>query len=323
MEYTKFDGIDKKVSKFFMGTLFMFMDQKDKHFATWDAAYSLGINAFDTARAYDSEDTFGLWMKERGNREDIVLLSKGCHPKPGSDVERVTPEAIDEDLKVSLEMLQTDYLDIYLLHRDNPSLPVGPIVEKLNEHVAAGRMKIFGGSNWTHQRLEEANEYAYAHNLQGMSVSSPNFSLAEQVKNPFAPGCVTIAGNANKEAQDWYTKNQMPVIAYSSMARGLFSGRVDRDVFANDPEAIDQFCRIGYCYEENFVRIDRCKEIAALKGCTVPQVAMAYVLDSPLNAYPAIGAANLAELQSTVGALDVKLTPQEVLYLTLQSDSRI
>ena len=320
MEYTKFDGLDKKVSKFFMGTLFMFMSEKEKHFATWDAAYELGINAFDTARAYDSEDTFGLWMKERGNREDVVLLSKGGHPD--GDKQRITPEDIDADLKESLKQLQTDYLDIYLLHRDNPALPVGPIVEKLNEHHAAGRMKIFGGSNWTHQRLEEANEYAYAHNLVPMSVSSPNFSLAEQVQNPFAPGCVTIAGHKNEDAQKWYIANQMPVLAYSSLARGFFSGRITREMFEKHPEDIDQFCRIGYCCEENFVRLDRCKEIADEKGCTIPQVAMAYVLDSPLNAYPVIGAANRAELESSLGALKVKLTPQEVLYLELKADTR-
>jgi aryl-alcohol dehydrogenase-like predicted oxidoreductase len=320
MEYTKFDGLDKKVSKFFMGTLFMFMSEKEKHFATWDAAYELGINAFDTARAYDSEDTFGLWMKERGNREDIVLLSKGGHPD--GDKQRITPEDIDADLKESLKQLQTDYLDIYLLHRDNPALPVGPIVEKLNEHHAAGRMKIFGGSNWTHQRLEEANEYAYAHNLVPMSVSSPNFSLAEQVQNPFAPGCVTIAGHKNEDAQKWYIANQMPVLAYSSLARGFFSGRITREMFEKHPEDIDQFCRIGYCCEENFVRLDRCKEIADEKGCTIPQIAMAYVLDSPLNAYPVIGAANRAELESSLGALKVKLTPQEVLYLELKADTR-
>ena len=320
MEYTKFDGLDKKVSKFFMGTLFMFMSEKEKHFATWDAAYELGINAFDTARAYDSEDTFGLWMKERGNREDIVLLSKGGHPD--GDKQRITPEDIDADLKESLKQLQTDYLDIYLLHRDNPALPVGPIVEKLNEHHAAGRMKIFGGSNWTHQRLEEANEYAYAHNLVPMSVSSPNFSLAEQVQNPFAPGCVTIAGHKNEDAQKWYIANQMPVLAYSSLARGFFSGRITREMFEKHPEDIDQFCRIGYCCEENFVRLDRCKEIADEKGCTIPEIAMAYVLDSPLNAYPVIGAANRAELESSLGALKVKLTPQEVLYLELKADTR-
>ena len=320
MEYAKFEGIEKKVSKFFMGTFGMFPDNMEKHFTVLDAAYDLGITAIDTARAYDSEPTVGEWLATRGNRENIVLLSKGCHPDDG--VERVTPEAIDEDLKVSLEALKTDYLDIYLLHRDNPSLPVGPIVEKLNEIKAAGKVRAFGGSNWTHTRLEEANEYAYAHNLTPMSVSSPNFSLAEQVKNPFAPGCVTIAGNKNAEAQAWYTKNQMPVLAYSSLARGLFSGRITRELLAENPDAIDQFCRIGYCYEENFVRLDRCKEIAADKGCTIPQVAMAYVLDCPMNAFPIIGAANRSEIESSLGALKVKLTPQEVLYLELKADSR-
>ena len=155
-----------------------------------------------------------------------------------------------------------------------------------------------------------------------MSVSSPNFSLAEQVKNPFAPGCVTIAGNKNADAQAWYTKNQMPVLAYSSLARGLFSGRITRELLAEDPEKIDMFCRIGYCYEENFVRLDRCKEIAEEKNCSIPQVAMAYVLDSPLNAFPIIGAANRGEIESSLGALNVKLTPQEVLYLELKADTR-
>lgn len=320
MEYVKFDGIEKKVSKFFMGTFGMFPDNKEKHFQTLDAAYDLGITAIDTARAYDSEPTVGEWIKSRGVRENIVLLSKGAHPTDYR--ERVTPYDIDSDLAETLAELQTDYLDIYLLHRDNTKLPVGPIVEKLNEHQAAGRIKIFGGSNWTHERLEEANEYAYAHNLTAMSVSSPNFSLAEQVKNPFAPGCVTIAGNKNAAAQEWYTKNQMPVLAYSSLARGLFSGRITRELLANDPESIDMFCRIGYCYEENFVRLDRCKEIAEEKGCSIPQVAMAYVLDSPLNAFPIIGAANRSEIESSLGALDVKLTPSEVLYLELKTDDR-
>ena len=320
MEYVKFNGIDKKISKFFMGTLGMFLDNKEKHFQTLDAAFDLGINAIDTARAYDSEPTVGEWINSRGIREEIVLLSKGCHPTDYR--ERVTPYDLDSDLFETLAELGTDYLDIYLLHRDNTELPVGPIVEKLNEHHAAGRIRIFGGSNWTHTRLEEANEYAYAHNLVPMSVSSPNFSLAEQVKNPFAPGCVTIAGNKNADAQAWYIKNQMPVLAYSSLARGLFSGRITRELLANDPEKIDQFCRIGYCYEENFVRLDRCSEIAKEKGCSIPQVAMAYVLDSPLNAFPVIGAANRSELESSIGALNVKLTPQEVLYLELKTDSR-
>ena len=303
-----------------MGTFGMFPDNMEKHFSTLDAAFDLGITTIDTARAYDSEPTVGRWIQERGLRDQIVLLSKGAHPS--DERERVTPQDIDADLAESLKALETDYLDVYLLHRDNPALPVGPIVEKLNEHYAAGRIHCFGGSNWTHQRLEEANEYAYAHNLVPMEISSPNFSLAEQVKNPFAPGCVTISGPQNEDAKAWYEKNQMPVLAYSSLARGLFSGRVTRELFETDPEKIDMFCRIGYCYDCNFARLDRCAELAAEKGASIPQIAMAFVMDSPLNVFPIIGAANRSEIESTLGALRLKLTPAEVAYLDLKSDVR-
>lgn len=321
MEYVSIPQLEKKASRFVMGTFGMFPDENiEKHMSVLDAAFELGINTIDTARAYDSEPTVGRWIRERGNREKIVLISKGAHP---SNVrERVTPYDIDSDLFETLATLGTDYLDIYMLHRDNPELPVGPIVEKLNEHHAAGRMRCFGGSNWTDRRLNEANEYAYAHNLVPMAVSSPNYSLAEQVENPWAPGCVTISGPQNEEARAWYEKNQMPVFAYSSLARGLFSGRVSRSVFQNTPEEINQFCRKGYCYECNFIRLDRCEEIAAEKNATIPQVAMAFVLDSPLNVFPIIGAANRSEIESSLGAMELKLTPKEIAYLDLKSDTR-
>lgn len=221
MEYVSIPQLEKKASRFVMGTFGMFPDENiEQHMSVLDAAFELGINTIDTARAYDSEPTVGRWMRERGNREKIVLISKGAHPSPVR--ERVTPYDIDSDLFETLATLGTDYLDIYMLHRDNTELPVGPIVEKLNEHHAAGRIRCFGGSNWTDSRLNEANEYAYAHNLIPMSVSSPNYSLAEQVENPWAPGCVTISGPQNEKARAWYEKNQMPVFAYSSLARGLF-----------------------------------------------------------------------------------------------------
>ena len=132
---------------------------------------------------------------------------------------------------------------------------------------------------------------------------------------------MTISGPENEGVRDWYVKNQMPVFAYSSLARGLFSGRVSRKVFQESPESINQFCRKGYCYECNFKRLDRCEELAAKKNATIPQVAMAFVLDSPLNVFPIIGAANRSEIESSLGAMKLKLTPQEIAYLDLKADS--
>ena len=319
MEYTKIQGLDKKVSRIFMGTWLMFPDEMEKHFEKLDAAFEAGITAFDGARAYESEPTIGEWIQRRGNREDIVLLSKGGHPT--DERKRITDKDIKEDMELSLKELQTDYVDIYLLHRDDEELPVGPIVEILNELKAAGKVKVFGGSNWTHKRLEEANEYAYKHNLESMLISSPHYSLAEQVKNPFAPGCVTVTGANNGEARAWYANNQMPLLAYSSLGRGFFSGRVTKELFENDPESVDMFCRLGYCYDINFKRLERVKEIAAYTGYEIPQIALSYILNSDMNVYPVIGAFNKEEINCSVKSLDIKLTEKEMAYLALDADT--
>src|SRR5690606_27782491 len=127
-----------------------------------------------------------------------------------------TPYDITADLFDSLARMQTDYIDIYLLHRDDPDVPVGPIVEILNEHHQAGRIHAFGGSNWSHERIREANEYAAAHGLTPFVASSPNFSLAEQIQEPWA-GCLSIGGRKGAAARDWYRQNQIALFTWSSL----------------------------------------------------------------------------------------------------------
>src|SRR6202022_2106627 len=113
-------------------------------------------------------------------------------------------------------------IDVYILHRDDPDTDVGPIVEALNEEARAGRIRVFGGSNWTQARLEEANASAEARGLTPFSVSSPNLALAVP-NEPMWVGCVSIAGDPG--AQAGYRQSGMPVFAWSSQARGFFSGR--------------------------------------------------------------------------------------------------
>ena len=139
----------------------------------------------------------------------------------------------------SSQYLKTDFIDIYLLHRDDPEIEAGVAVEILNALYAEGKIGAFGGSNWTHQRIEEANEYAYKHSLVPFSVSSPNFGLADQICDLWGGGCVSISGSAHKEAREWYCRNQMPVIAYSSLGRGLFSGRVKSSAPERASEVMD------------------------------------------------------------------------------------
>jgi aryl-alcohol dehydrogenase-like predicted oxidoreductase len=129
---------------------------------------------------------------------------------------------------MSQERLQTGFLDLYILHRDDPSRPVGPIVEVLNELHEAGMIGLFGGSNWTIARVLEANRYAAEHGLKPFSAVSPNYSLGVLERDPWG-GSVTLSGAQGTEYREWLAQNQMLVFTYSSISRGFFSGKYDPD----------------------------------------------------------------------------------------------
>lgn len=320
MKYGKIKGSDKGVSRIVLGTMIVNTTDLKNSMDLLDAAVELGCTTLDTAHIYgygESERGIGKWFAERGNREDIFLISKAAHPN--QDRVRVTPCDITSDLHDSLTRLNTDYIDLYFLHRDDPMLPVGPIVEVLNEHFKAGKIRAFGGSNWTHKRIQEANNYAEQNGLVPFVASSPNFGLAEQVEDPWGYGCVTISGPQNKAAREWYKRTQMPIFAYSSLARGLFSGRISRENYEEIKDTIDSACKRAYCHEPNFKRLDRVTTLAIEKGLSIPQIAMAYILNQPLNVYAIVGAANRNELESVSNIIDVELTEKEMAWLNLES----
>lgn len=318
MKYAEHPYINKRISRIFYGTAMMpFLAGEDgsEHL---DSMYALGINAFDIARGYGgAEDSVGRWVEERGIREDVVLLSKCAHPD-GRGNKRVNEKAIREDFAMSSEALRSDYIDIYLLHRDDLDVPAGEIIEIMNALYAEGKICAFGGSNWTHQRIEEANEYADEHNLIPFTVSSPNFGLANQVQDPWGGGCVTISGPSNKDARSWYIKNQMPVIAYSSLGRGLFSGKVKSNALDRVAEVLDEVALKGYGYPENYERLHRCEELAKKKHCTVSQIAIAWIYSQELNTFAVVSTSSAKRMKDNIEALHIKLTEEECAYLDLR-----
>jgi aryl-alcohol dehydrogenase-like predicted oxidoreductase len=312
-------GVTKPVSRLVLGTMIISVRDLGRSFELLDAAFELGYTAFDTAHVYaggDSERGLGQWMQKRGNRDKVVIISKGCHHN--ADRSRVTPFDLTSDLYDSLTRLKTDYIDLYMLHRDDPAVSVGPIVEILNEHLQAGIIHAFGGSNWTHQRIIEANEYARKYGLTPFVASSPNYSLAEQVEDPWGGGCVSISGPMNLKAQEWYIANQMPILAYSSLARGLFSGRITPDNFEEQKSTLDEACLKAYCHEQNFRRLERTLLLSKEKGISVPQLVLAYILGSKLNVFPIVGAANRQELEDNIKAFNHSLTESERAWLNLE-----
>ena len=319
MKYGQIKGLDKAVSRLIQGTVYFSDEKPDEAFALFDAVYEQGCNTFDTAHGYRAgacERVLGQWIKARHIRDEVVILDKGAHPYDGH--QRVTPQDITDDIHESLERLGVDHIDLYVLHRDDPTQPVAPIMECLYEHHQAGRIRAIGGSNWSHERLKEANNYAGQNNLLPFAVSSPQFSLAEMVK-PAWEDCISAGHDAT--AQAWYREQNMPLLTWSSLAGGFMTGKYTRDNLGKFDVYFDEVTIVAYAYEENFQRLDRAQELAREKGITVAQLSLAYVLNQDLNIFALIGSMTGEQFAENAVALEIELTENEMDWLNLKVGS--
>lgn len=321
MNFGRLAGLSKPISRLVQGTVMIREDDLPYSFALLDAALEGGITAFDTARHYGhgNEATVGCWVRERGVGDHVVIVGKGAHHSPERN--RVTPADIAADLDESLRQLDLGTIDLYLLHRDDPGVPVGPIVEALNDHLREGKIRAFGGSNWTHQRIAEANAYALEHGLEPFVASSPHFSLADQAEAPW-PGCVSICGPSGTAARDWYAREQMPIFAWSSLAGGFLSGGFSRHGDGVVPEVAAERARRVYGTDANYERLSRAQTLADESGLTVPQIALAYVLSQPLNLYAITGGTSTEEVAINAAATAVCLPPDTMEWLELRRETR-
>jgi aryl-alcohol dehydrogenase-like predicted oxidoreductase len=322
MQYGKIPGVEKPVSRLVQGSIMINSASVPECFYLLDAILEMGCNTFDTAHVYgsgDNERTFGRWLRERGNRNKVNIIGKGAHHS--GDRKRVTPWDITSDIYDSLARFKVDHIDIYLLHRDDPAVPVGPIVETLNDHLKAGRILSYGGSNWSHQRVAEANEYAAKHGLAPFVASSPNFALAVQQKEPWE-GCISISGDNGVASREYYQKLNMPLFTWSSLAGGFFSGRLRRDNIETFESYLDKLAVEVYANDDNFKRLDRVQQLAEEKGLTIPQIATAYVMSYPLNIFALVGCQTADEFKDNMQASELRLTAAEMAWLELKSDAR-
>jgi aryl-alcohol dehydrogenase-like predicted oxidoreductase len=278
------------------------------------AAKKGGINLLDTARGYGkSEEVIGSYFARTGERDSFYIQSKGgLHGLFGNN--RVNEKCLRADLQKSLQALQTDRIDFYLLHRDNEKLPVGEIVELLNDFQNAGMVRTFGVSNWDHRRIESANEYAYRHGLTPLAVSEPQFSLAE-VKRWTWIGCRSVTGAKGEEERAWYRKTQFPLMAFSPLGGGFLSGKVK----SGDKKTVKNLSfdsRVSYVCEENMERLRRAEEVAKELNASVAEVALAWLFAQNMNVFAVVGSGSARSLQSCIAATGITLTDEQATYLT-------
>jgi aryl-alcohol dehydrogenase-like predicted oxidoreductase len=287
-----------------LGTLFA--KDVDAASPVFDYFVEQGGNCFDTARHYgDAELIFGEWMRRNGNRDESVVITKGAHTP------NCNPESVTSQLSESLERLQTDFIDIYFLHRDNPDVPVGEFVDVLNEHKKAGRLGTFGGSNWSPERMDEANAYAARNGLAGFTVLSNHMSLARMVEVPWE-GCLA---SSDAKSRRWLAEREVSLFPWSSQAQGFFvDGRADPSDLS-DPE----FVRCWYS-DDNFKRLSRARQMAKILNVLPLSIALAYVLHQPTPTFPLIGPVTVTEAKTSMAALEIQLTLADLRWLNLENE---
>lgn len=293
---------------------------EDDSFRLLDAYVGLGGNFLDSAHIYAawvqggegaSERTIGKWLQSQAVRAQIVIGTKGGHPHLNTmHVSRLSPAEIMQDLQESLERLQVDTIDLYYLHRDDPAVPVGEMVETLEEAVRQGKIRYYGVSNWSPERIHAGLHYAQERNLTGFVANQLGWSLAERNPNIGDPTVRFM------DAETWAFHQQTGLMAaaYSSQANGFFAGAYGRDklppALGVNPGVVQ-----SYYNETNFTRLERAQELAARHDCTPNAIALAYLLSQPFPTCSIIGCGTLDHLRESCAHADLTLTPAEVAWL--------
>jgi aryl-alcohol dehydrogenase-like predicted oxidoreductase len=255
-----------------------------------DRFHAAGGRALDVANVYrdgESAQAVGRWLRAR-NPDGAVLYAKGCHPPYNS------PDLVAAEIDRARNLLGVDRIDVFILHRDDPALPVSAFADALLAQVAAERIGAFGVSNWTVERLRELRAYLDQGGPDHLVAFSNHFSLAEMVSAPWE-GCLATS----KEELHGLVDADVEFLAWSSLATGFFAGR--------ETPSFDS--------AENRARRDRAAELGARLGLSTASVALAYVFSQPDYVMPCVGTRSEQHLDEALAAAEVRLDAEQVRWL--------
>ena len=317
MEYARISCLDKPLSRLIYGSPDIVMNGSPEEAADClERAYQYGFRVFDTANAYArSEENIGYWLSSTGHREDIVLCDKGFNPGMVGSEDVYSADTLRSQIELSLKRLQTDSLDLYVLHRDDPTRPVREVIDLLNDYKRQGILRAFGASNWTLERIREEQAYAGEKGQQTFSVVSPCYSLAEFTRDPWG-GSVTLSGNKNKPYRDYLARRGLPVFTYSSLARGYLSGKYRTDMDKPIEDVLWWAPIREYHTEKNLKRLKKAEDLARKKGVGVSTIALAWLLHEPMNLFPIISPTGAEHIEEALQVFELSLTEEELSSLT-------
>jgi aryl-alcohol dehydrogenase-like predicted oxidoreductase len=265
-------------------------------------AFEQGVNFYDTAQAYGfgrAEGILGAAVAAipAAERDQVVIATKGgLRPEGGGVVRDAGADWLRKGIEDSLRILDVDHIDLYQVHWPDDTTPAAETVGLLQEHIDAGKIRFAGVSNYSTEQMD-------AHQAEGhlATLQSPYHMLRRGLEDDILPYCL---------------EHSIGVLAYGPLAHGLLSGRMSADT---QLESTDWRASVsafeGEGFRRNLAVVERLRELATGKGCTVPQLAVAWVLAHPAVDVAIVGARNPEQISGTAPAGDLALDEAELAQI--------
>lgn len=310
MEYVRFGNTGMKVSKLCLGTMTYGHPNERWPWALNEAdskpfikkALDLGINFFDTADIYSygaSETVLGKALKEYGQRHQLVIATKVFNPMSANPNDGgLSRKHIMYSIDASLKRLQTDYVDLYQIHRWDYHTPIEETMEALHDVVKAGKARYIGASSMYTWQFAKALYTADLHGWTRFVSMQPHYNL--------------IYREEEREMLPLCRDQKIAVIPWSPLARGLLTGRRTKERKETLRAQTDEYGKKLYQKDSDFDIVNLVSEIATAKGLPPAQIALAWVLSKPDITAPIIGASKPGHLEDAVAALSVQLSQENI-----------
>lgn len=277
-----------------------------------------GGNLLDTAHIYgqgkagtlsSSELVLGKWMQETGYREKMVVASKGCHPyKEDMHRSRINRADMMLDINQSLDSLRTDNLDIWFFHRDNPEMPADEIIDMAGELVEKNLVRHLGASNWTTERIAQANTWAKKHGKPVFSISEIQWSLAHCTPETWGDDTLVCM---TEEQRQWYEMESMPVMCFSPQAKGLFS-----KVIAGKTESLSERAKHRFLTDINLALVPKVEKLSSQLHVSPSAIVMAYLTSQKNPTIAIAGSSKIAQITETLAGSDLILSEEQIAFLS-------
>lgn len=314
MDYQRLGRTGLKVSRLCLGTMnFGWSADEITSFAIMDAALEAGINFFDTADIYSnwvegnpggvSEQIIGKWLQNRKRREIVIATKVRGRMWAGPNGEGLSRAHIIQAVEDSLRRLNTDYIDLYQVHWYDEDTPLEETLAALDSLVQSGKVRYIGASNYPAWLLMKSLWVSDVQKLVRFDSLQPHYSLLHR-------------SEFERELMPMCKDQQIGVIPYSPLAAGFLTGKYTRDNQQPDTTRsssglIRRLITNTYAYDA----LDVVHQLAREHGVPPAQISLAWQLANPVIMSPIIGARSIAQLQEVVGAVDVKLSDEEVARL--------